>query len=485
MTERHENRLPILGKGSPGACPLPSNGTEGRRGDGRFLTLDSSIPMGPPRAFALRSSRIVTSDGERAGVLTVRDGKIHSITPDVPKRVPLRDLGFLAILPGVVDSNVHVNEPGRTEWEGFDTATRAAAAGGVTTIVDMPVYSIPPTTSAGALEIKRAAARGKLHVDCAFWGGVVPENIADLPALLAAGARGAKAFLMLSGIDEFPASDAATLRAAMSALKAANAPLLAHAELMGEGGAVPGSAANYADYLASRPRSWENDAIRLLVSLCRETGCRTHIVHLSSSDAIEIINEAKAEGLPISAETCPHYLTFAAESIPPLSPAFKCAPPIRERDNREKLWQALRGGGIDMVVSDHSPCSPDLKATGGGFVTARGGISSLQFSLSAVWTKAFARNFQLIDVTRWMAQAPARLAGLSARKGAIAPGMDADLVIFDRDAVYVVTAESVLHRHPLTPYLGQELRGEVLETYVRGHKVYDHGSFARPHGELL
>ena len=442
--------------------------------------------MRAPRAFALRSARIVMPEGERAGVLTVRDGKIHSIAPDAPKRVPLRDLGFLAILPGVVDAHVHVNEPGRTEWEGFHTATRAAAAGGVTTLVDMPLNSVPVTTTAAALEIKRAAARGKVHVDCAFWGGVVPANVADLPGLIAAGARGAKAFLVHSGIDEFPASDADTLRAAMLALKAGNVPLLAHAELMGACGPAPASATTYADYLASRPRAWENDAIRLLVSLCRETRCRTHIVHLSSSDGIEMVRAAKAEGLPMSAETCPHYLTFAAESIPASSPAFKCAPPIRERGNREKLWQGLRDGVIDMVVSDHSPCTPDLKARGDGdFMAAWGGISSLQFSLSAVWTKASARNFELPDLARWMCQAPADLAGLSVRKGALLPGMDADFVIFDRDAEYKVTPEMVLHRHPLTPYQGQELRGVVLETYVRGHKVYDHGSFVSPRGELL
>ena len=438
------------------------------------------------RAFALRSARIVTPDGERAGVLTVRDGRIEGITPDAPKRVPLRDLGFLAILPGVVDAHVHVNAPGRTEWEGFETATRAAAAGGVTTIVDMPLNSIPVTTTVKALSLKRAAARGRVYVDCAFWGGVVPGNVSDLSAMVTAGARGAKAFLVPSGIDEFPASDQTTLRAAMTALKAVNAPLLAHAELMGACCVAPLAAAEYRDYLASRPRAWENDAIRMLVSLCRETGCRTHIVHLSSSDAIEIVAAGKADGLPLTAETCPHYLTFAAESIPARSPAFKCAPPIRERDNRERLWQGLREGVIDMVASDHSPSTPDLESQGGGdFMTARGGISSLQFSLPAVWTAASQRKFELGDVSRWMSQAPATLAGLSSRKGSIAPGMDADLSIFDVDATFTVEAGGVLHRHSLTPYLGMELRGVVLETYVRGHKVYDHGSFVRPHGELL
>ena len=440
----------------------------------------------PFRMLAFRSARIVTPEGERAGVLTVRDGRIHSVTPDAPKGVALYDLGFLAILPGVVDAHVHVNEPGRTEWEGVVTATRAAAAGGVTTIVDMPLNSIPVTTTADALEIKRAAAQGSVHVDCGFWGGVVPDHTSDLAALMAAGAFGAKAFLVHSGIDEFPASDPGTLRAAMIALKAAGAPLLAHAELMGACGAAPSRASDYADYLSSRPRAWENDAIRLLVSLCRETGCRTHIVHLSSADAIDIVREAKGEGLKITAETCPHYLTFAAESIPARSPAYKCAPPIRERDNRERLWQGLREGVIDMVVSDHSPSPPEMKARNhGDFMTAWGGISSLQFSLSATWTGASSRGFELGDVARWMSQAPARLAGLSARKGALEVGLDADFSVFDPDAAYTVAKESVLHRHPVTPYLGLELKGMVLETYLRGHKVYDHGSFVRPHGELL
>lgn len=435
--------------------------------------------------FALRSSRIVTSAGERAGVLTVRGGKIASIGPEAPKRVPLRDLGFLAIFPGVVDTHVHVGEPGRTDWEGFATATRAAAAGGVTTIVDMPTGSIPVTTTASALEIKRSAARGQLHVDCAFWGGVVPGNAADLGALAAAGAKGGYT-LLDSGIDGFSASDTATLRKAMAALVAANVPLLAHAELVRKATASPRSASSYGDYLATRPRAWEFDAIRLLARLCAETRCRTHIVHLSSADTLGILAKAKADGLPLTAETCPHYLTFASESIPPRSPAFKCAPPIRERENRERLWQGLREGVIDLVVSDHSPNPPDLKVKhGGDFMAARGGIASLQFSLSAVWTGASARGFDLVDVARWMCQAPARLAGLSSRKGALEPGMDADFAIFDPGLAFIAGSGAIHHRHPLTPYLGMELTGVVLETYVRGQRVYDHGSFSRPHGDLL
>ena len=350
----------------------------------------------------------------------------------------------------------------------------------------MPLNSIPVTTTAEALEIKRAAARGKVFVDCAFWAGVVPGNARDLIDLVAAGARGAKAFLVHSGIDEFPASDPETLRAAMRALKSVDTPLLAHAELVGGCCATPASAPEYRDYLASRPRSWENDAIRLLVALCRETGCRTHIVHLSSADAIAIVAEARAEGLPLSAETCPHYLTFDAESIPPLSPAFKCAPPIRERDNREQLWQGLRDGVITVVVSDHSPSTPDLKMKAGGdFMAAWGGVASLQFSLSAVWTGARSRGFDLFDVSRWMSSQSAELAGLASRKGKLAPGYDADLIVFDPDAKEEITEASVLHRHSLSPYLGRQLRGRTLETYVRGIKVYDRGTFSTPQGDLL
>jgi allantoinase len=436
--------------------------------------------------FALRSSRVVTAGGVRAAVVVVRGGRIEAVGPEAPKGLKVREAGALAILPGVVDAHVHVNEPGRTEWEGFATATRAAAAGGVTTIVDMPLNSIPVTTTVQALDIKRSAARGRVLVDCAFWGGVVPGNAADLPALIAAGARGAKAFLVHSGIAEFEASDRATLRTAMLALKAAGAPLLAHAELIGACCASPSVSPDYAPYLASRPRAWENDAIRMLVELCRETGCKTHVVHLSSSDAIEIVAAARAEGLPVSAETCPHYLTFAAESIPALSPAFKCAPPIRERENRERLWRGLRDGVIDMVVSDHSPSPPDLKTReGGDFMKAWGGISSLQFSLSAVWTGASARGFELSDVSRWMSERSAGLAGLSARKGSIAPGQDADLILFDPEGTFTVAPETVLHRHPMTPYLGMELQGVVRTTYLRGHKVYDRGTFSRPKGDLL
>ena len=428
----------------------------------------------------------MTPEGERKAVVVVRDGLIVAVADEAPEGVDLRDLGDLAILPGLVDAHVHVNEPGRTEWEGFDTATRAAAAGGITTIVDMPLNSIPVTTTALALEIKRAAARGRVYVDCAFWGGVVPGNTADLGALMVAGAKGAKAFLVHSGIEEFPASDQSTLRAAMIELKAAKAPLLAHAELMGACGASPPQATEYREYLASRPRAWENDAIRMLVALCRETGCRTHIVHLSSADALALVAAAKAEGLPLTAETCPHYLTFASESIPSRSPVFKCAPPIRERENRERLWPALAEGVLDMVVSGHSPSPPGLKLKGGGdFMAAWGGIASVQFSLSAVWTGASARGFVLRDVSRWMAQRPAQLAGLSSRKGSIAPGMDADLVISDSRTRFKVRPYGVLHRHPLTPYSGMKLLGVVQETYVRGRKVYDHGTFDGPYGDLL
>ena len=436
--------------------------------------------------FALKSRCVLTPEGEQPGYVIVRSGKISAITRYEPSSVPVRDVGAAVVMPGIVDAHVHVNEPGRTEWEGFETATRAAAAGGVTTIVDMPLNSIPVTTNAAALEVKRAAARGKVHIDVAFWGGVVPGNARDLIDLVAMGARGAKAFLVHSGIDEFPESDKETLRAAMRALASVDAPMLAHAELVGGCCLTPATAPDYRDYLKSRPRSWENDAIRLLIALCRETGCRTHVVHLASSEAIPLIAEAKAQGLPFTVETCPHYLTFEAESIPSRSPAFKCAPPIRERENREALWRGLLDGVIDLVVSDHSPSSPELKTRDGGdFMSAWGGISSVQFSLPAVWTEAAARGVSLGDVSRWMSMQPAVLARLASRKGSLAVGCDADIVVFDPGAKFRVEERDVLHRHKVSPYLGKDLSGRVLQTYVRGVKVYDSGSFSAPQGDLL
>jgi len=429
----------------------------------------------------------MTPEGEREAVLLVRQGRIEALLAReaVPAGVRLLDFGSFVVMPGLVDSHVHVNEPGRTEWEGFASATQAAAAGGITTLVDMPLNSTPVTTSFSALEVKRAAARGQCHVDVAFWAGVVPGNAPELAPMLESGVPGAKAFLIDSGIDDFPAATEADLRAALPILAAHGAVLLAHAELRGvEPPAASGSPASHATWLASRPRAWENEAIALLIRLSREYRCRVHVVHLSSSDAIEALATARADGVLISAETCPHYLVFDSESIPNGRTEWKCAPPIRERENRERLWRALQGGSLEMVVSDHSPCPPALKA-GGDFMAAWGGVASVQLSLPAVWTQARERGVPLSRVLRWMGERPARLAGLAHRKGRLAPGYDADLVVFDPDAAFKVEPEHIRHRHPLTPYLGRTLVGSVRATFVRGRQVYAEGAFGPAQGELL
>lgn len=379
------------------------------------------------------------------------------------------DYGDVALMPGIVDSHVHVNEPGRTEWEGFDTATRAAAAGGVTTIVDMPLNSIPPTTSVEALQIKAEAMRGKIRVDVGLWGGAVPGNAGELRAMIDAGALGFKCFLVDSGVPEFGWLDEAGLREALQALAGTNRPLLVHAELGEHLHDVAGDPRSYSRYLDSRPKSAENAAIEMVAKLAGDA--HAHIVHLSSADALPFI------GGNVTAETTPHYLYFAAEEIPDGAPEYKCAPPIRERDNREALWRALQERRLLAVVSDHSPCTPHLKHLEQGDVQrAWGGISSLQFSLPVVWTAARRRGFTLRDITTFMSVGPAKLANLDHRKGKLAPGYDADIIAFDPDARFVVDESIVQHRHKVTPYAGEELHGVVRATYVRGRKVWDDGA---------
>ncbi|MGZ6874661.1 MAG: allantoinase AllB, partial [Blastococcus sp.] len=371
------------------------------------------------------------------------------------------------LLPGLVDSHVHVNEPGRTEWEGFASATRAAAAGGVTTIVDMPLNSIPATVSLEALHVKRQVAKGQVAVDVAFWGGAVPGNIDQLRAMHDAGVVGFKCFLPDSGVPEFPPLDDAGLRAALAELATFDGLLIVHAE----DGAVLAAAPqprgpSYAAFLASRPGMAEESAIGQVVAAARDTGARAHIVHLSDADAVPMLRTARAAGVRITVETCPHYLTFAAEAVPDGATSFKCCPPIREASHREALWAALTDGDIDQVVSDHSPCTPDLKLLeAGDFGQAWGGIASLQVALPVVWTGARARGLGLEHVVRWMAEAPARLAGLQG-KGAIAVGRDADLVAFAPDERWTVGA--LHHRNPVTPYAGRELLGAVRRTWLRG-----------------
>ena len=396
-------------------------------------------------------------------------------------------------MPGLVDTHVHINEPGRTEWEGFATATRAAAAGGLTTLIEMPLNSIPATTTAAGFREKIVATAGQLSVDVGFWGGVVPGNAAELRPLWEAGVFGFKCFLVPSGVAEFREVGESDLRAALPELAALGAPLLAHAELPGPIEEAlrkrpRGAPANqYATWLASRPRQAENEAIALLLRLAEEFHARIHVVHLSSGDSLAQLGQARARGIRVSVETCPHYLTFVAEEIADGATLFKCAPPIRERENREKLWAALRDGTIDFIASDHSPCPPAMKLREeGDFPRAWGGIASLQISLPAVWTQARSRGYALTHVAEWMCSGPARLAGLEKRKGAITAGFDADLVIWNPDAKFRIEPTRLHHRHKLTPYAGRELFGVVETTFLRGRKIFDREEFsAAPAGQIL
>ncbi len=428
----------------------------------------------------IRSRRVVLSDGTRAASIEIFDGRIAAIGPY--DRTVDHDAGENYILPGLVDTHVHINEPGRTEWEGFTTATRAAAAGGITTLVDMPLNNLPETTTVANLRAKESAARGQCLVDYAFWGGVVADNQQHIAALAAAGVLGYKCFLLHPGIDGFTMVTRAQLDAALPAVARSGLPLLTHAELPGpieEASKHLGDGKRYSTYLASRPDAAEVQAIRLMIELCRQYRCCVHIVHLSSAEALPDLRAARAEGLPITVETCPHYLHFAAEDIADSATQFKCAPPIRTRANRERLWQALADGDIDLIATDHSPCLPEMKTRGAGdFLQAWGGIASLQLSLSIVWTEARARGLTIDNVVRWMSAEPARLAGLHHRMGSIQVGHDADLVVFDPDATQRVDAARLQHRHPITPYHGETLEGIVETTFVRGEKVYHRGEFA-------
>ncbi|HEU0029772.1 MAG TPA: allantoinase AllB [Kofleriaceae bacterium] len=442
----------------------------------------------------VRSRRVVTGPSIRPAAIHIRDGVIERVADhdDVPAGAHVDDVGDLAVLPGIVDTHVHLNEPGRTEWEGFATATTAAAIGGVTTLVDMPLNSIPPTTTREGFAAKRAAARGQCAVDVGFWGGVVPGNAGELAGMVEDGVRGFKCFLVDSGVEEFGWVGERELRPAMQILAGLDVPLLVHAEVAGPidfatsqlGDADPRS---YATYLASRPENAEEQAIALVTGLCRETHARTHIVHHSAASALPLLQAARKLGLPLTAETCPHYLHFVAERIPDGATPFKCAPPIRNAANREALWQALADGTLDFVASDHSPCSPALKALeAGDFVRAWGGVAGLQLALPVIWTEASARGHTLVDLVRWMCAGPARLAGLTGRKGAIADGAQADLVIFDDAATFTVTPERVHHRHKLTPYAGEQLRGVVHATYLRGTRIAESGRIlATDSGALL
>lgn len=421
----------------------------------------------------IRGKRVVTPEGVRPASVHIAGARIARIAgyDDVATNPTPMDAGEFLVMPGVIDTHVHVNEPGRTEWEGFDTATRAAAAGGVTTILDMPLNSIPATTTFAALEAKRESARGQMNVNVEFIGGVVPGNADDLEALRDAGVRAFKCFLSPSGVDEFPAVTESDLREAFPVLARLGLPLMVHAENPARLHAGDASK-RYNDYLASRPAEAERSAIDLLVRLMEWCPTPVHIVHLSSASSLDIVGSARARGLPITVETCPHYLTFAAEEIADGATEYKCAPPIRAAAEREALWRALIAWEIDLIASDHSPCPPAMKMTNGDFFSAWGGISSLQLSLAAVWTGARARGVSPERIAEWMCAAPAKLAGLSNRKGLIAVGYDADIITWDPDASFVVNPAELLNRHKVTPYSGRELFGVVLETYVGGRRVF-------------
>ena len=438
--------------------------------------------------LTIRGERVVLPEGVRPAALLVRDGKIVRVGGyhEQASAIPVLDAGPLVIMPGMVDTHVHFNEPGRTDWEGFESGTRAAAAGGVTTVVEMPLNSIPATTTVRGLEAKISAARGRCHVDVGFWGGVVPGNAGDLAPLAAAGVLGFKCFLSPSGVDEFPHVSEADLRRALPVLATLDRPLLVHAELPEalrdpDHGADP---REYRSWLATRPPRAERSAVDLLVRLAREYNVRVHVVHLATGEALGPLRAARAEGVRISAETCPHYLAFCAEDVPVGGTAFKCAPPIRERSEQEVLWQALASGDIALVASDHSPAPPPMKRLAdGNFLEGWGGIASIQVSLAAVWTHASRRGFGLEDLARWMAEAPAALAGLS-HKGRIAAGCDADLFFWNPDQEFIVDPAALHHRHPVTPYAGARLRGAVHRTLLGGHTIYEQGQFTAPAGML-
>ena len=445
----------------------------------------------------IRGRNVVLPDGIGSRSIHVRDGVIDAVRDydEVAADCELIDAGDAVVMPGLVDTHVHINSPGRTEWEGFESATRAAAAGGVTTLVDMPLNSIPATTTLAAFQTKIEDAKNGCFVDVGFWGGVVPGNTGELAAMHEAGVVGFKCFLVPSGVDEFQYVAEEHLREAMPELSRLDALLIVHAELPGPllepiaccAAVSNGPSSDYSTFLASRPRAAENEAVELMIRLSREFGTRVHIVHLSSAEAVPLLREAQEAGVAITAETCPHYLHFAAEEVPDGATEFKCCPPIRERENREELWRGLAAGTIDMIVSDHSPCPAQMKlAETGDFLAAWGGIASLQLRLPIVWTEARRRGFSLQDLAKWLCENPARQVRLESRKGVVTAGRDADLVMWDPDARFVVDARSLHHRHKITPYDGETLTGVVLKTFLRGQRIYDEGALvSQTHGALL
>ncbi|CAN5375506.1 allantoinase AllB [soil metagenome] len=435
--------------------------------------------------LAIKSKNIITSSEIIDGMVIISNGRIADVITSAsygeqPEAglldFPIEDVGDCVVMAGIIDPHVHINEPGRTDWEGFDTATKAAAAGGITTLVDMPLNSSPVTTTKNNFLLKLEAAKNKIHVNCGFWGGVVPGNEKELEELLHAGVLGLKAFLTHSGIDEFPNCNAEHLRYALKILKKYDKPLLVHCELdvVKDGEKMlRENPQSYPAWMHSRPSTMEEEAIKMMIDLCRETEARVHIVHLASANSIEQIQQAKAEGLPLTVETAQHYLYFDSESIPDGDTRFKCAPPIRDKANKEKLWEALGNGTIDFVATDHSPAPSDLKEiSSGNLQQAWGGIAGLQFSLPALWTGALERNFSVTDISKWLCENPAKFLKMDAHKGKIAKGYDADFCIWMPANNFIVNEEKIRHRHKITPYLDQELYGVVKQTYLMGTKIF-------------
>jgi allantoinase len=428
----------------------------------------------------IKSKRVITPEGIKQAQVCINGTTIKAVLSyDAVVDCPVDDVGEKIVMPGVVDPHVHINEPGRTGWEGFNSATKAAAAGGITTLVDMPLNSSPVTINASSLEKKINRAKHHLHVNCGFWGGIIPGNSKEIEPLIDKGALGFKAFLTHSGIDEFPNVTERDLRMMMPVIARHNLPLLVHCEISDELSKFKyQNISSYANYLASRPREWEDKAIKLMIRLCEEFACRVHIVHLSSSDSINQIVAAKQRGLPLSVETGQHYLYFNAEDIKDGQTQFKCAPPIREKENNELLWRALKDGFIDFVATDHSPAPPNLKQLASGdFMKAWGGISSLQFALPVLWTAARKRGLSVLDISKWLSENPSKLIGAENRKGKILAGYNADLIVWDEEKTFTVSKSLIQHKHKITPYIGEQLYGVVEQTYVGGVKIYDKGTF--------
>ncbi|MBC7826986.1 MAG: allantoinase AllB [Chitinophagaceae bacterium] len=436
----------------------------------------------------IKSNRVILPGKSISAYVIIENGIISDIVSHYPGDfTKLIDVGDKVLMPGVVDTHVHINEPGRTHWEGFDTATRAALAGGITTLVDMPLNSSPVTTTITAFEEKLKATENKLHVNCGFWGGIVPGSEIEIEGLIKTGVLGFKAFLTHSGIDDFPNVTEADLRKVMPLIAKNNLPLLVHCELSDPAhSSLNNDDGSYQNYLSSRPKKWEDDAIALMIDLCGEFDCRVHIVHLSSADSIDQIRRAKQKGLPLTVETAQHYLFFTADEIKDRQTAFKCAPPIREKENRTRLWDALKEGIIDFVATDHSPAPPDLKELQtGNFTKAWGGIASLQWALPVLWTGAKQRGFGLTDLSKWLCENPSKLPGGKLKKGRIEKGYEADFVVFDPNKTFIVKEDDIHHHHKISPYLNHELSGVVEQTWLGGIKVFDKGEMTLGRGKIL